>query len=444
MAGDPRALDFLTRLARTEEGAATGTGTGPNGNGMADFRLGPRRATLLSHPDLVREVLVVQHRKVAKGRALETAKRLLGEGLLTSEGEHHKRQRRLVQPLFHHERVAGYAATMAEHAQRTAKSWSDGAVLDLNQEMMRLTLAIVGRALFSADVERDAADVGRALTATLESFNRFASPFAPLYEVLPLPSTLRFRRARATLDRIIHRMIEARRGGVEGHGDLLALLLHAPDLEGGPGGMTDEQVRDEAITIFLAGHETTAQLLTWTFYLLSQDPDAEGRLHAELDSTLGGRDPAPDDVPRLPYTRMVLAESMRLYPPAWVLGRRVVEPLELRGRTFEPGHILAMSQWVTHRDARWWSEPSRFDPARFSPEAIAGRDKYAYFPFGGGPRVCIGEGFAWTEGTILLATLAQRWKLRLVEGHRVVPQPLITLRPRHGMSMRIEARSPGR
>lgn len=422
IAGDPRALDVLTGIARDQ-------------GDVGLFKLGPTDAALLSHPDLIRDLLITHHRKVIKGRALQAAKRVLGEGLLTSEGDVHKRQRRLMTPLFHHERVAAYATTMAEDARKTAARWEDGAAMDINAEMMRLTLAIVGRTLFSADLEGDAVSIGKALTTTLEGFNRYASPFAPLYDVLPLPSTFRFKRARATLDNIIFRMIDERRADGAKFDDLLALLLHAPDPDGGPGGMNDEQVRDEAITIFLAGHETTAQALSWTFYLLSQNPDAEARLHAELDDVLSGRAPEPADVARLPFTRMVLAESMRLYPPAWVLGRRCIEEVEIGGHTFPPGHIIAVSQWVTQRDARWWPEPLAFRPERFSAKESEGRPKHAYFPFGGGPRVCIGEGFAWSEGILLLATLAQRWRLALVPGHPVVPQPLITLRPQHGMQM---------
>ena len=238
----------------------------------------------------------------------------------------------------------------------------------------------------------------------------------------------------------IYRMIDERRKSGTDRGDLLSMLLLAQDTEGDGGGMTDLQLRDEAMTIFLAGHETTANALTWTWYLLSEHPDVEARFHAEIDSALGSRLPTVDDMAVLAYTRMVLAESMRLYPPAWILGRRALGPFEANGYEIPARSIVLMSQYVTHRDARWFPDPERFDPERFSPERQAERPKFAYFPFGGGPRVCIGEQFAWMEGVILLATIAQRWKLRLVPGHPVALQPIITLRPKHGMAMAVEAR----
>jgi len=306
---------------------------------------------------------------------------------------------------------------------------------------MALTLAIVGKTLFDSDVEHEAAEIGAALTTTFQAFNfGFFLPFGELLEHLPVPSTLRFRKARSRLDATIYRMIEERRRSSADRGDLLSMLLLAQDTEGDGGGMSDVQLRDEAMTIFLAGHETTANALTWTWYLLSQHAAVEARLHAEIDSALGGRLPTADDLPLLPYTRMVLAESMRLYPPAWILGRRALGPFEANGYEIPPRSIVLMSPYVTQRDARWFPDPERFDPERFSPERQAERQKFAYFPFGGGPRVCVGEQFAWMEGVILLATIAQRWRLRLVRDHPVALQPIITLRPKYGMAMRLESR----
>ena len=426
MGRDP--LAFLTTLTR-EYGD------------IARVPLGPETLYLFNHPDLVRDVLVTNHRNFHKGRGLERAKMLLGTGLLTSEGDFHLRQRRLAQPAFHRQRVAAYGATMASYAAARRDRWRGGLTLDVHVEMMALTLAIVGKTLFDADVEDEAAEIGAALATTFESFNfGFFLPFGELLERLPLPATIRFRKARARLDATIYRLIEERRKSGTDRGDLLSMLLLAQDTEGDGGGMTDLQLRDEAMTIFLAGHETTANALTWTWYLLSQHPDVETRLHAEVDSALGRRLPTADDLAVLPYTRMVLAESMRLYPPAWILGRRALAPFEADGYEIPGRSIVLMSQYVTHRDARWFPDPERFDPERFSTERQAERPKFAYFPFGGGPRVCIGEQFAWMEGVILLATIAQRWKLRLVPGHPVALQPIITLRPKHGMAMTIEKR----
>jgi cytochrome P450 len=408
---------------------------------IARVPLGPETLYLFSHPELVRDVLVTNHRNFHKGRGLERAKMLLGEGLLTSEGDVHLRQRRLAQPAFHRQRVAAYGATMATYAAARRDRWHDGATIDAHHEMMALTLAIVGKTLFDANVEHEAAEIGAALATTFESFNfGFFLPFGELLERLPLPATLRFRKARARLDATIYRLIEERRRTGGDRGDLLSMLLVAQDTEGDGGGMTDVQLRDEAMTIFLAGHETTANALTWTWYLLSQHPDVEARVHAEIDAALGGRQPTADDLALLPYTRMVLAESMRLYPPAWIVGRRALGPFEANGYTIPARSIILVSQYVMHRDARWFPDPERFDPERFTPERQAERPKFAYFPFGGGPRVCIGEQFAWMEGILLLATIAQRWRLRLVPGHPVALQPIITLRPKHGIRMIVEAR----
>jgi cytochrome P450 len=307
--------------------------------------------------------------------------------------------------------------------------------------MTRLTLAIVGRTLFDADVETEADEIGAALTAAMQLFGRsIALPYFEILDRLPLPSNRRFDRAKARIDATIARLIAERRRSPGGGKDLLSLLVEASDSEGDGSRMSDSQVRDEAITIFLAGHETTANALAWTWYLLSQNPEAEARLHAELDSVLGGRAPAVEDLPRLRYAESVLAESMRLYPPAWILGRRALTPCSIGGFDIPTGSIVVACQWVTHRDARYFPDPERFDPERWRPEIRDGRPKFSYFPFGGGPRVCIGEGFAWMEGVLVLATIARRWRPRLAAGQRIVPAPSITLRPRHGIRMVLEPR----
>jgi cytochrome P450 len=410
---------------------------------VARFNAATQTVYVLNHPDHIRDLLVTHHARFKKGRALQRAKRLLGEGLLTSEADFWRRQRRLAQPAFHRQRVNAYAETMVAYAEKTSARWRDGVTLDVADEMMRLTLAVVGKTLFDAEVESDADEVGAALTEVMSLFGYLMLPFSELLEKLPLPPRRRFERARARLDRVIYRIIEERRREGRDRGDLLSTLLHAVDEEGDRTGMTDEQLRDEAMTIFLAGHETTANALAWTWYLLSQNPEAEARLHAELEEVLEGRPPAAEDYARLRYTEMVVAEAMRLYPPAWALGRLALEDHEVGGYLIPRGSLVLVSQYVMHRDPRFWPEPGRFDPERFTPEAKAARPQFAYFPFGGGPRRCIGEGFAWMEAVLILAALARRWRLRLPPGTHVPTEPRITLRPgKGGIPMRLEEREP--
>jgi cytochrome P450 len=404
------------------------------------FKLGRQEAFFLNHPDLIKDVLVTNSQHFIKGLALQRAKRLLGEGLLTSEGEFHRRQRRLAQPAFHRARIASYGESMVEYAVVAGNRWTDGATLDISEEMMRLTLAIVGKTLFAADVESESKDVGQAMSVVMELFNTLTIPFFELLQRLPLPQLRRFDNARAKLDAIIFRMIEERRRSGEDRGDLLSMLLLAQDEEGDGGQMTNAQLRDELMTIFLAGHETTANALTWTWYLLSQNPEAETRLHAEVDTVLAGRVPGVMDVPNLRYTEMVLSESMRLYPPAWALGRMALKDFEIGGYVVPKHSLVLMSQYVMHRDERFFTNPSRFDPERWTAEARESRPQFSYFPFGGGSRRCIGEGFAWMEGILLLATLAQKWRMRLAADQIVALRPVITLRPKHGMQMIVEKR----
>lgn len=404
------------------------------------FRLGPQRAFFFNHPDYIKDILVTNHQNFMKGLALQRAKRLLGEGLLTSEGEFHRRQRRLAQPAFHRNRIASYADVMTAYAAQTSQGWRDGETLDISEEMMRLTLGIVGKTLFDADVASDAQEVGEAMAVAMDLFNTLTLPFFNLLQKLPLPQFRRFDNARIRLDAIIFRLIEERRRSGRDHGDLLSMLLLAQDTEGDGGQMTDAHLRDELMTIFLAGHETTANAMTWTWYLLSQNPEVESKLHEEIDEVLGGRLPVFDDVARLKYTEMVLAESMRLYPPAWALGRMALNDFEIGGYVVPKNSLVLMSQYVMHRDPRYFTDPSRFDPERWTPEAREARPQFSYFPFGGGPRRCIGEGFAWMEGILLLATMAQDWQMRLAPNHPVELKPVITLRPKHGMRMTVVRR----
>jgi cytochrome P450 len=382
----------------------------------------------VAHPELAREVLVVRGREFTKSRALKRARVLLGNGLLTSEGDFHLRQRRMAQPAFHRERIAALAGEMVAISARAAGGWTAGATLDVGREMNRMTLAIAGETLFGARVEGEADEIGRALTDALGLFGRLSNPIGPLLDRIPVPGTVRFRRARARLDSTILRIIAERRRSGDDRGDLLGLLLAARDVEGDGGAMTDEQLRDETLTLFLAGHETTANALAWTWHLLGANPEAEARFHAELDSVLAGRVPAAEDAALLPYTRGVFAEAMRLHPPAYLIGREPIDDVEVGGYRLRRGSVLLTSPYLAHRDARFWDAPGEFRPERWSPEAEAAIPRFAYFPFGGGVRKCIGEGFAWMEGILALATLGQRWRLRPVPGREPGRAPLITLR----------------
>jgi len=398
---------------------------------FAGFSFGPQQVYLVSHPAWIEDVLVNSAKKFTKGVALQRAKRLLGEGLLTSEGQAHLRQRRTIQPMFHREKVQGFAAAMVKHAVRWRDSVSANSTIDVTSEMAALTLAIVGETLFSSNVQGDTDDVREALTAAVQSFGIAFLPGIEYLEKLPLPMFVRVRKARERLDKVIHRVIAERRGESKDsplqQGDLVSMLLAARDPENPTeAGMSDQQIRDEAMTIFLAGHETTANAMAWTWHLLGTSPNVERKLHEELARVLEGHTPSVDDVPRLEYTRAVIAESMRLYPPAWTMGRRAIQAHTIDGHVIEPGALVILSQWIAHRDPRWWPSADRFNPDRWAERHH--RPKYAYFPFGGGSRICIGESFAWTEAILLLATIAQRW--RFIGGAAPATEPRITLRPK--------------
>jgi cytochrome P450 len=420
--GDP--ITFFQHLADTY---------GP----IAHYRLGPENIVFINDPELIREVLITQHTNFVKERTQDRMKILVGEGLITSSGEYHLRQRRLAQPAFHRARIDAYAETMVERAIRVRDSWHAGETRDIALEMMHLALSIVGKTLFDSDVESEVEEIAAEVNAVMRLYNFLvALPRLERFLALPIPGLLRFRRARARLDATVFRMIEEHRAGNRDRGDLLSMLLAARYDDGSA--MSDQQLRDEVMTIFLAGYETTANALTWTWYLLSQNPVAEQRMYEEIDEVLGERAATIADVPRLKYTRMVAAESMRLYPPAWAMGRRAIRDFPLGDYYLPARTSVFMSQYIMHRNSKYFPDPLRFEPERFSAEAESCRPRFAYFPFGGGARQCIGESFAWMELALVLATIAQRWKLRLVPGHPVAPQPLITLRPRYGMKMTVE------
>src|SRR5271170_6410582 len=412
---------------------------------ISHYKIGPSHIVFINDPDLIWEILINQPQNFIKERTQRRMKILLGEGLITSDGEVHKRQRRIAAPAFHRQRIQNYGAMMVDRAAAMREEWQPGGEFDIAAEMMRLTLQVVARTLFNTDVTRDVQAINDEVNVIMDLYNfLIALPRAEAMLHLPIPGLMRFRKARRRLDAVVHRMIDQhRRDGVEqgnDRGDLLSMLITSRDEEGDHSQMSDEQLRDEVLTIFLAGYETVANALTWTWFLLGQNPDAEARMHAEIDAVLEGRPPTLDDLLRLKYTEMVFAESMRLYPSAWAMGRQATVDIEIGPYKLPQGTYLFFSQYIMQRSAEQFPDPLRFDPERFTPEAKAGRPKFAYFPFGGGNRQCIGEAFAWMEGVLLLATLAQRWKLRLIPGQTIGLAPKITLRPDGPIRMAPEPR----
>jgi len=401
---------------------------------IAHYKIGWNHIVFLNHPDYIREVLVVQNENFVKERTVRRSKMLLGEGMITAEGEQHRSQRQVAQPAFHRQRIPEYATTMVQEATALRETWRDGEDRDIALDMMRLTLNVVARTLFATDLRGEVNELTAAINRIMGLYNFLVMlPAAEWLVHARPPGLASFVRARKRIDAVVYRMIAAHRRQSTNRGSLLDLMLaaspdHSPESE--------QLLRDQVITIFLAGYETVANALSWTWYLLSQNPECEHCFHEEIDRELQGRLPTHHDIPRLRYVEMVLAESMRLYPPAWAMGRYALEDFQL-GDFFLPAKTTVLiSQFVTHRDPRFFPDPMRFDPERFTPEAKARRMKFTYFPFGAGFRQCIGESFAWMEGVLLLATLGQRWRLTLHPGHPVEPEPLITLRPKYGMKMK--------
>jgi cytochrome P450 len=400
-------------------------------------RFGPYRYLIVNDPDAVRQVLVDNHRNYKKSRNYQGLKLVLGEGLVTSEGDFWRRQRRLAQPAFHKERLASFVRTMVSDAAAMLERWSatkESGSFDVHHEMMRLTLRIVTRTLFSTDSDADADAVGHAMSVAIEHVNEYADALIRIPPWVPTPKNLRFGRARRTLDALVLRIIDERRKAVEKPNDLLSMLMSAQDEETREQ-MTDRQLRDEVMTLVAAGHETTANALTWAFFLLAQHPDVAERVRAEAHSVLGGRRPSIEDLPRLAFTRSVLEETMRLYPPAWIIEREAMAEDRLGGYRVRRGSVVAMSPFALHRNPRYWERPNEFDPDRFSPARAMARPKYAYLPFGGGPRLCIGNAFAMMEAQIILAMVAAEWSLDLTPGFVVELDPSVTLRPRRGLFM---------
>lgn len=404
-------------------------------------RFGPVEFYQITDPDLVNDVLVKQASQFHKAKLFRQALApFLGNGLLLSEGDFWKRQRKLSQPAFHYRRIETYAETMVAYTRQMLDRWRSGQDIYIDREMMKLTLQIVARTLFDADVSGDADHVGALMNEILDASNaRITAVFTPP-EWVPTRQRMRVRRAIVELDAILERIIAERRQSGEDRGDLLSMLLAAQDDDGT--GMTDRQLRDELMTIFLAGHETTAMALAWTWYLLSQNPDAAAKLRAEVDSVLEGRPAAVADLARLPYTEQVVKEAMRLYPPAPGVSREPVEDVQIGGYTIPKGALILLSIYAMHHDPDLFPEPEAFRPERFAPENEAHLIRHSYIPFGGGPRICIGSTFALMEARLILATMIQQVDLALLPGQQIVPQQMVTVRPKHGIRMRIALRQP--
>ncbi len=424
---------------------------------ISHFKFGTQHVYFLNHPDYIRDVLVTYNNNFIKSRGLQLAKKVLGDGLLTSEGNIHRNQRQLIQPAFHQDRLKMYAAIMTEYILRMSNSWKDNDVLDVHKEFMQLTLAIVCKALLGFDVESQASEIAKYVTTLVEYFNRARLPLAEVIEKLPLSSNRRFRYAKKQLDAIIYRIIDNRQkthtaNGTDLHthdnhdDDLISILLASKGFSSVndtlPHSISSIQLRDNVMTIFLAGHETVANALTWTFYLLSQNNREERKLHEELDSVLDHDFfPTAANIHKLEYTEKVFTESIRLYPPAWAIGRQAVHDCKIGEYTIPAGSTILMSQYLMHRDERFFAEPERFNPDRWNNDTRTNLRRFSYFPFGGGPRACIGEPFAWTEGIIAIATIARRWIMKLEPGHPIALKPLATLRPKYGMRMKIIRRN---
>jgi len=397
-------------------------------------------AYFLYNPADIESLLSTNAKSFRKARSLRSPffYRLVGNGLVTSEGDFWRRQRRLAQPAFHRQRISSYGDVMVDYGERAMSTWREGETRDIARDMTRLTLEVVVKTLFNSDVSREADYIGRILSGLVKPFASQATLKWIIDNRLPTPGHRRYFNAVAEIDRIVLDMIAQRRATGSDEGDLLSMLLEAQDDDGTQ--MTDSQLRDEVMTLFLAGHETTALSLSWSWYLLAMNPDAEQKFHLELESVLGGRRPTVSDLPKLKYTEMIAKEAMRLYPPAYAVGREALEDTEIGGYRVPKGDQLFACQWATHRDPRFFENPDGFEPERWTPERSEGLPKYAYFPFGGGPRQCIGNYFAMMEIVLLLATIGQRFRFALAKDHKVELLPVLSLRPKNGIHVVVERR----
>lgn len=407
------------------------------------LRLGPRRAFLVNSPDDIEEILVAQYRHFSKGPGLRRSKLLFGNGLLTSEGDFWRRQRKLAQPAFHRERIAGYAQIMVDETRSYVSGWKAGETRDIHHEMTQLTMPIALKTLFGSELE-NLERVSQSVELTQSHFQKWIHLFTMLPAWIPTPRLPGLTRAVTELDAIVYKLIADRRESGEDKGDLLSMLLRAQveEVEGENksevgAAMTDRQLRDEVLTLFLAGHETTALTLTWTLYLLAQHPDVEAKLRTEVQAVLGNRPATAGDKPNLKYAEQVIQESLRLYPPAWVMGRSALEDCIIGGHPVAQGSTIIISQWVAHRNPRFFPDPETFRPERWEGDFARTLPKYACFPFGGGPRVCIGNTFALMECVLVLVTLLQSCRFQLAPNQNIVIQPAVTLRPRNGIQMKL-------
>ena len=395
------------------------------------YRVFHRHIYFFNHPDLVKDVLVTNYQNFIKGEAIRFNRRMFGNGLIANEGSSWLQQRRLIQPAFHRERIESYGNTMVAYAERMTAAWRDGEERDIHRDMMHLTLEIVAKTLFNIEIAGERDRIAVALNTLMESSSGARMLLPPLLRRAPTPGNLRYLQAARRLDDIVYSLIRERRASSKSFGDLLSTLLEARDETGAP--MPDKQLRDEVMTILMAGHETAAVSLSWTWYLLAQNPEVEQKLCAELRHVLNGRSPGPGDLSELRYTELVVKESMRLYPPVWALVRNPIKDCEIGGYRVPAGATVMMSPWVMHRDPQHYDEPERFNPDRWLDERTLGAPKFTYFPFGGGPRSCIGSSFAMMEAVLVLVTIAQRYKIAVIQDRPIEPLPTITLRPKHGV-----------
>jgi len=438
-AGGIPVLGFIPQFARDPLGALLKTAIlhGP----VVRLDLAGRRVYLISHPTAVKYVLQDNNRNYSKG--YHQAKPLMGEGLVTSEGEFWRSQRRLIQPSFNRQQIAHYTQTMTQATEEFIPLWDRQAALNssfnIAEEMMRLTQTIIVRTMFSSDIGGQADALGKAFDQTLEHLNQSLFSPHPLLQTIPTPANLRHKRALRFLDAFVYGLIEKRRGSAEDKGDLLSRLLLAEHPETGER-MPDQQIRDELMTIFLAGHETTANALAWTWYLLGQNPQVEERLLSEVDNVLGGRPPVNEDIPSLVYGEMVFAEALRLYPPAWLFARHADAEDRVMDYRIPAGAMLFLSPYVTQHHPEYWDDPERFDPERFSEQRKLEQTRFAYFPFGGGPRQCIGNHFSQVEALLIMTRMLQRYRIRLDTTVAVKPTAIATLQPRPGVFVRLERR----
>ncbi|MFO0661097.1 MAG: cytochrome P450 [Polyangiaceae bacterium] len=400
---------------------------------VVQLQLGGIHSWLLGNPADIETVLVTQNKCFEKDNFAKDLQRILGQGLITSEGEFWRRQRRLAQPAFHREKIASFATTMVDAAEREAARWWPGQVRDVHVDMMRVTLDIVARTLFNTDVAEAADEIGHIVESVMNRYADWRYAALPVLDRIPTKSNREFDQGLKRLDELIYEIIDKTD---ENGSSFVSMLRAARDEDGSQ--MSPKQLRDEVVTLILAGHETTALALSWTWLALSRQPVLMQRLHAELNEVLGGRSPTLDDLPRLKLTSNIIHESLRMYPPAWSTGRLAIAPCDLGGYQLQPGQQVWVPIWAVHRDPRWYSHPEVFDPDRWNNDLLKKLPKFAYMPFGGGPRLCIGQGFAMIEAVLLLATFAQRFKVEVLPDHPIDYIASVTMRPKHGIRAEVQ------